>query len=224
MGPFRKIIVGSVVMASLVFNAAPVEAKVRNGSFESGFNGWTVANGGSGSWFTYAGPVTPLTGQPIPAPPHKTFAAVTDQTGRGRHALITKIKVPERHPVLRFVIFYENASGVFASPPNLDHTGAPNQQYRIDILKHSATPFSLDPADVLMNVFRTQPGDPASLAPTKIRKNLRRFAGRTVLLRFAEVDNLFFFFAGVDRVSVKGKPSKPDLCKRGAVRGVCNNG
>ena len=48
------------------------------------------------------------------------------------------------------------------------------------------------------------PGDPLAVAPHTISFNLAPWAGRLVRLRIAEVDNQFFFSAGVDSVQVSG--------------------
>ena len=48
------------------------------------------------------------------------------------------------------------------------------------------------------------PGDPLAVAPHTISFNLAPWAGRLVRLRIAEVDNQFFFTAGVDSVQVSG--------------------
>ena len=93
--------------------------------------------------------------------------------------------------------------GFFATQPTLDYTSFPNQQYRVDVLRATADPFSTAPGDVLATIFQTQPGDPISLAPTPISFDLSPFAGMTVRLRFAEVDNQLFFQASVDNVAIK---------------------
>jgi hypothetical protein len=56
-------------------------------------------------------------------------------------------------------------------------------------------------AGVLMNVFRTQPGDRRRF-PIPISANLTAFAGQTVRLRIVEVDNQFYFNVGIDAVSI----------------------
>lgn len=82
----------------------------------------------------------------------------------------------------------------------------PNQQYRVDLLKPTAAPFSVEPGDILATVFRTKPGDPPALTPTLQVFDLSSFAGSTVRLRFAEVDNLSMFQAGVDAVVITSRP------------------
>ena len=81
---------------------------------------------------------------------------------------------------LSFVLYYKNQqNGAFSSPPTLDYTASPNQQYRVDILRPSAPITSVAPGDVLFNIFQTQPGSPNTLAPTQFTVDLTAFAGGT---------------------------------------------
>jgi hypothetical protein len=103
----------------------------------------------------------------------------------------------------------------------LDFNVIPNQQYRVDILRPSAPVDSVAPGDVLATVFQTEVGDPASLAPTPVSFDLSGFAGTTVRIRFAEVDNQLFFNASVDDVTVtstRAVPTTKDQCKKGGWR------
>jgi len=89
---------------------------------------------------------------------------------------------------------------VFFSPNTLDPYSTANQQYRVDIMRPSASLLSVAPADILLNVFQTKPGDPLVLPPAEYRVDLSPFAGQTVRLRFAQVCNIYFFQASVDDV------------------------
>jgi hypothetical protein len=155
-----------------------------NAGFETGtFAGWTVADeaGGSGSWFVYNSGFSPLNGFQIPPPPRGHYAAVTDQRGPGSHLLFRDIAVPNTPSTLTFAIFYENQAGSFSTPPTLDAMGmVGNQQFRVDLIKPSAFIASVAPADVLLNIFQTQVGDPPVLAPTLFTVDLTPFAGQTV--------------------------------------------
>jgi hypothetical protein len=75
----------------------------------------------------------------------------------------------------------------------------------VDLLKPNADPFSVNNNDILAKIFRTDEGDPNRRAPKLITFNLTPFAGKTVRLRFAEVDNQRFLLASVDRVKVTSK-------------------
>jgi hypothetical protein len=186
-------------------SASPA-ASVSNGDFETGnFNGWTVVNqpGSGGDWFVYSGTTSPLVGAPIAAPPQGTFAATTAQPAPGSHVLYQDIALePNAKHTLSFFLYYHNFAPGFATPDTLDRTVFPNQQYRVDVLKPSANPFSVDPNDVLARIFRTEVGDPTTLDPTTKTFDLTPFAGQTVRLRFAEVDNEGPFLASTDDVKV----------------------
>lgn len=70
----------------------------------------------------------------------------------------------------------------------------------------SADPFSVDPGDVLQNVFQAQPCDLLvsgyAFVNADIPVLLVSRAGQTLRLRFAEVDNQLTFNFGVDAVSL----------------------
>jgi hypothetical protein len=184
---------------------------VPNGGFETGdFTHWNGANQiqGSGDWFVYSGTESPLSGFTIAAPPQGNFAATTDQQEPGSHVLYRNIKLQDdmRHE-LSFFLYYRNRAGEFFTPDTLDFRVEPNQQYRVDILRPKADPFTVNPNAIRATLFRTEVGDPNRLAPTLLTFNLTRFEGRTVRLRFAEVDNQDFFQASVDRVRVTSTPN-----------------
>ena len=195
------------VTAFLLFVSAAGAAGIRNGGFEEGnFQGWTVADKGeAGSWFVYSGTTTPVTGDPVDAPPGGTFAAVTDQIDTGAHVLYQTLKLgTEGAQVLSFNLYYLNHATEFCTPSSLDSTGEEgcNQQYRVDILRKGADPFSVSSNDVLRTLFRTEVGDPLTLGPTPMSFKLTHLHGK-VILRFAEVDNQTFFNASVDDVTLK---------------------
>jgi hypothetical protein len=179
---------------------------VPNGNFETGdFTHWNVANqpGGSGDWFVYSGTTSPLSGFTIAAPPQGNFAATTDQENPGSHVLYRNIKLaPGMEHELSFYLYYFNDEGEFFTPNTLDFTVEPNQQYRVDLLRPKADPFTVDPDVIRARLFRTRVGDPNTLEPTLFTFDLTQFAGKTVRLRFAEVDNQDNFLASVDRVRV----------------------
>jgi hypothetical protein len=195
-------------------------ALVSNGGFEGGtFSGWTVVNQGSGDWFVYDGALTPLNGFRIPVPPEGEFAATTDQRGPGSHVLYQDVALEAGfHHRLTFTVYYRNRNGEFVTPPTLGHNGPPNQQYRVDVLSPSAPVKSVAPGDMLATVFRTKVGDPARMAPTPTSFDLTGFAGTTVRIRFAEVDNQLFFRASVDNVEITSSPVLKKECKKGGWR------
>lgn len=69
-----------------------------------------------------------------------------------------------------------------------------------------------------MNVYQTQPGDPLTLGYTTISADLSAYAGRTVRIRFAEVDNQLYLNAGVDQVSaVSAEAAVPTMTEWGMI-------
>ncbi len=185
------------------------DAATSNGGFETGnFSGWAIVNSGSGNWFNYTGTLTPPPVFTINAPPQGTRAAVTNQSGPGSHILYQDLVLePSQNHTLSFKIYYRNRASQFVTPASLSQTGGSNQQYRVDIIKTTASVLSVAASDVLLNIFRTNVGDPLTLAPTTFTVNLTPFAGTTVRLRFAEVDNQGFFHASVDDVQVTSAPA-----------------
>jgi len=198
---------------------------VRNGGYESNggagtstISNWAVVDqsGGSGSWFAQAGTASPMNGFTVNAPPEGSFAAMTDQSGRGSHVLYQDIAVPSSGGTLRFTLFIDNSAGTFATPATLDYTVDPNQQFRADIMDPAAGDFDVG-AGVLANVYQTQVGDPATSGYTTVSFPMGAFAGQTVRLRFAEVDNQDFFNAGVDNVQLLQNIQVPVMERTGLV-------
>ena len=173
-----------------------------NGSFETGdFTGWTVVQepGSGGDWFVYSGNSTPLFSF-VPGPPFGQFAAITDQGGPSSQVLFQDVEVPQDLNVeCSVIVYYENTAGAFVTAPDLSYLTDPNQQARIDIMDPSAGDFDVG-AGVLLNVFQTNPGDPASLRYTEIVFDLTQFSGTTVRFRAAEVDNQGVFNFAIDDV------------------------
>ncbi len=179
-------------------------ATAANGNFEDGtLTGWTAVSAGSGGWFNYTGTSAPVSGMTIPAPPEGTRAAVADQTGPGSHVLYQDLVLESTQShSLSFFVYYDNRASSFETPDTLSHTSVANQQYRIDIMKPTADVSSVVASDVLATIFRTAVGDPLTLAPTLTTFELTPWAGSTVRLRFAAVDNMGNFQSGVDAVAV----------------------
>ena len=194
----RLMLCLGVIVAAGAMAGTAMAGTVVNGGFETGtFFGWSTANQdfGSGAWFIQSGTTSPLNGFPVFAPPQGHFQAMTDQSGPGSHVLYQNIAVAPGDS-LSFWVDYVNWAGFFCTPATLDYTAGCNQQFRVDIMTPSSDPFSVAPGDVLKNAFQTQVGDPTSLAPTKVTVTFWNCS--IVRVRAAEVDNQFFFNAGVD--------------------------
>ncbi len=186
-------------------HAIPV---IANGGFEAGLTSWTRVDqlGSEGTFFSESGTSSPVNGDPVPAPPEGTKAAMTDAEGPGSHVLYQDFVATADAAALRFALFIGNRAGLFVTPApaSLDFsTPALNQQARVDILKNTADPFSVAASDVLLNLYQTKDGDPLisgyNTITTDISALLAAHAGETLRLRFAETDNVLTFQLGVDR-------------------------
>jgi PEP-CTERM motif-containing protein len=204
--------------AALTVTSAQAAPLIINGSFESGFSNWTRVDqvGSDGTFALQTGTTSPVNGTPVPAPPGGTRAAMSDAQGSGTHVLYQDFLVPAGTTggTLTFDVFVGNRAGTFFAPNSLDFsTPALNQQARVDITSVAASPFSVAAADVLANVFQTIVGSPAVTGYNTITVNLSALlaanAGNSLRLRFAEVDNVFTFQFGVDRVSLETSVPEP---------------
>ena len=199
------------VLAGVLATHVQAQELLTNGDFEPGLGGWTIIDqvGSNGTWFSQSGTVSPVNAFVVPAPPGPTHAAMTDSQAGGAHVMYQDFTVPLTLNVatLRFDLYINNHANAFFSPASLDFSlPALNQQFRVDIVTTAADPFSVGVADVLMNIYRTQPGDPLVSGYTMVTADLTAlFAshlGETLRLRFAEVDNVNFMNVGLDRVSL----------------------
>jgi hypothetical protein len=209
----------AAVAALLLAPPGAGAATVANGDFETGIlDGWQVVNEPSepmpsGSWYAYSGSTVPGEGGTVPPPPSGTYAAITNQSGPGTHILYQDVALePYYSHQLSLVAYYripEFGTAPTIPDPNSLHTtefGPVNQQYRIDVIKPTADLYSLEPSDILAAVFATKSGDPKELGPNTYTADLSAFAGQTVRLRYAEVDNAGNFFAGTDSVAIASIP------------------
>lgn len=217
----RAFIVGAGLVVAVVSTNATAVELVQNGGFEvnggtntSTFSGWTVVNqaSGSGNFYVQTGTTSPTgTTSTVPAPPQGAFAAMTSQTGPGSHIIYQDIAIPAgATATFSARVFVGNSASSFATPTSLDYTVSPNQQARIDIIDPAA-PVTDVGTGVLLNLFQTRVGDPANPSYTSIAANVSQFAGRTVRLRIAEVDNLSNLLLAVDAVSVEAQLNIPVL-------------
>jgi len=193
-------------------DALALSTRVVNGGFErnggvgsSDFAGWTTVNFTDtvnfGGWLVQAGTASPLVGFIAFVPPAGEFAAMTDQFGPGTHILYQDVKVPSGRSTLSFRVSLFNQAGVYVTPNTLKADRVANQQFRMDIMGPLSKVDGLGNG-VLRMVYRTEAGDPPLQGYTTVRTSLNAFAGRTVRLRFAEVDNLGNFNVGIDQVRI----------------------
>jgi hypothetical protein len=209
----------AALAASLLVGGTAGAATVVNGDFETGnLSGWTQSNNPSGEsqtgeWITYTGAFGGEIGGELPPPPAGSYAALTVQGGPGQHILYQDVSLePYFSHQLTLVAYYDSANTLVTPQPNTlspgESEGGPpeNQQYRIDVMKPTAAIESVETGDILATVFATKSGDPTSMAPTTFTADLSPFAGQTVRLRFAEVDNIGELNAGVDAVAIQSTP------------------
>jgi PEP-CTERM motif len=212
--------------ATLPVHAIPV---IANGGFESGLTSWTTSDqlGSEGKFFSQSGTSSPVNGNPVPAPPEGSEAAMTDAQGPGSHVLYQDFAATPGGAALSFALFIGNRASDFftPTPASLDFsTPALNQQARMDILKNTADPFSVAATDVLLNLYQTKAGDPPisgyNTITTDISALLAAHAGETLRLRFAETDNVFAFQLGVDAVRIDPIPEPASMLLLGAALAV----
>ena len=203
-----RLALAAAALAVLLAPGVARAAIVTNGDFETGsLSGWQVDDflPGSGSWFAYKGTTAPGPGAAtVSAPPQGSFAAVTSQSAPGRHILYQDVALPPGGSVYKLSLFAYYTTGVpLSNPDTLDPAVIPNEQYRIDVMKPTAALDSVASGDILRTVFSTSSTSPMTLAPTEKGEDLTAFAGQTVRLRFAEVDNQAPLHASTDAVSVE---------------------
>jgi hypothetical protein len=207
---FQLVAIASA-FACLANGPAQAQQLITNGGFESGFAGWTRSDqtGSESTWLLQTGTTSPVNGFGVPAPPAGTTAAMTDAMGPGSHVLFQNFVVPlvPGAATLSFALYINNHATAFSSPNSLDFsTPTLNQQFRVDIMTTGSDPFSVALSDVLLAVYQTLPGNPLVSGYTTIAADLTALfathGGQTLRLRFAEVDNVAPFNAGIDNVSL----------------------
>lgn len=186
-------------------SSGPILQLAGNGGFETGdLTGWIVDDSGDGGFTVTSDTTGFVSGVDILAPPESTYAAVTLMSGAGSHVLYQDVALPAgKRATFRAVIYLANAATdyVNAATAGLSHSTEANQQFRVDVMNPSAGVRDVG-TGVLLNVYRTMPGDPLTSGYVRLNADLTTFAGQTVRIRFAEVDNQLYFHAAVDSVRV----------------------
>jgi hypothetical protein len=201
-------LVAALAAGTLALPGTASAATIANGGFESGdFTGWITAESGSGAWSVYTGTSTPG-GQAVGSPPEGTHGATTSQGSAGSHVLYQDVALEagSTHTLTLSIYWRNTAAFVTPSPETLSHTGSPNQQYRVDVMRPSAAVTSVDPADILASVYQSHAGDPLTQTPSQITADLSALAGQTVRIRIAETDNQNYFSAALDDVRIDSAP------------------
>lgn len=192
--------------------------------------GWqTFAETGShGQWAGQTDSLSPLGQVAVLPPPQGQYAAMLDEAdlalGRaqkvsdyeGMHILYQDITIPATatQVTLSFALYINNTDTRnrvgYTDPlvtPALDYfptvsPRTPNQQVRVDIMDPQAQLTSVG-AGILRGVFITTPTTPRTFGYQTFTVDLTGFAGRTVRLRFASVNNQGKLIVGVDNVQVQ---------------------
>jgi hypothetical protein len=106
---------------------------------------------------------------------------------------------------LSFKLFLGNRNGggwIIPTSGTLRHdAGVANQHVRVDIISPTVSIEDVG-SGVLSNIFISEPDTALILEYQQITADLSRFAGQTIRLRFAEVDNQFFLQMGIDDVQI----------------------
>lgn len=231
-GLFSLAVVAFACSALLAPGGAAA-ANVVNGNFETGtLAGWQVHLAlEAGNWFAYGSIKDPATNEEIPssirrdpiaekrgdgpiqAPPQGNYAAIADELNPDALILSQEIGLGAGLSHRLSLLAYYNSYVPIAVPTpdslSADNgvlAGQTNQQYRIDVMKPTAPIESVDPADILLTVFRTQPGSPRVMGPTRLTADLSPFAGQAVRLRIAVVAHEEVLLGGVDAVAVESAP------------------
>jgi hypothetical protein len=208
----RKLsILPLVALVAAACSTEPTLHLIQNAGFETGnFASWTTFDAASGDTLGFlvtASTVLPESGDTVLAPPEGAYAAITDQNGPGTHVLYQDVILPpNRTATLRAIIYLQSdADWVNAATAGLaSDAGESNQQVRVDVMNPTAGVTDVG-AGVLLNVYRTQPGDSLVTGYKTLTADLSGFAGQSVRIRFAEVDTQGFLHLGVDSVDVEVK-------------------
>ena len=160
----------------------------------------------SGAWVVYSGTSAPISTNVIEAPTEGTFGAVSDTGGPTANVMYQDIAIPANGADLSCDVFFLNQFNTNINTGSLDLDVGPNQHARVDIMDPAAAVDDTG-AGVLQNLWITDDADPTSFSYFALTANLNAFAGQTVRLRFAEVNNQFFQNLAVDNCSViEGTP------------------
>ncbi len=173
---------------------------------------WAVIDSGSGSWFVQMDTLSPVNGNLVPEPTEGEQAAMTDQGDPGTHILFQDVALlsPPATIGLKYDMYvHSHADWVVPSTGTLSANDTVNQHVRVDIMDPNAEVDDVG-AGVWMNLYRPVPMvDTTESGYTEMSADLSAFAGQTVRLRFAEVDNQDVLNFGVDNVRLMQTPILP---------------
>jgi hypothetical protein len=204
----------------------------KNSGFErNSFQFWqTKQEHDTGRWVVYKGTPSLESFFTAPAPrgipsddlfgPRRgKYAAATVQGSPGTQLLFRSLNVkPDTKRKLAFVLSYQNYPGIFVNPdPDSLHASSlgrfddsqrgnlppgANQQYRVDIMRKGADPYSIDDADVAKNLLKSESGDPSESHWQRYRFNLNSLDPGKYELRVAAVASLSPLVLGFDALKL----------------------
>ena len=195
----RSAVRGLVCVAIMVAMAGQVQAGVMqlvtNGGFETGdFTGWTPVSIGSALGFQIndgsQDPAGPAMAQP---PISGNFDTFSSQTGPGQNNIFSQsINLPTS--------FVSATLSWSDRIQNFANFSDPNQEFRMSLVDSIGNPIS--------TIFSANPGDPlVQLGPNNrsfdVTSLIQPFAGQGIGIRFEQQDNLGFFNATIDNVSLE---------------------
>lgn len=184
-------------------------ADLVNGDFETGdLSGWTATNNGSAFAIQVTSGDTVTDAGTIPSSLTGDYFVFTSQTGAGSSFLTQEFTVQAGLKKIFFDIAIINGANDYyvPDPMSFDYNGEANQQARFDILVPGAALDTVDPADIIVTAYQTQPGDPLTQDWASFEfdatTELAPYIGQPVIFRFVQVDNQFFFNLAIDNVNV----------------------
>ncbi len=206
-------VLGSVAfLSSLGLTLKATAATITNGGFNTDLDGWTVINqpGASGNWLHTNGGTAAIGGQPILAPSEGSGYAHTTQNDPTSQVLFQDISLEAGAThLLSFDWYAQDWAATFFDAGNLSYTGAPNQHLRVDLVSTGFDDwFGLDSSTgVLANILPPVADAAPATDWNSLTFDLTPWAGESVRLAFRQVDNQFFFNAGIDNVSIASAPN-----------------
>lgn len=211
-----------VLVLALALPSAAAAAGVVNGGFEDGLRGWHVYRATeAGNWFAYQGTTAPIDGKernaaPVQAPPQGDRAAIADEVNPDTLVLYQDVELAAGSgQQLSLLAYYASYKPIAVPTPDTLSVDEEvlgqqaNQQFRIDVVRPNAPLESVDPADVLLTVFRTKAGAPARMKPTRLTADLSALAGQTVRLRIVVAAREEVLNGGVDAIALTAAGSGP---------------
>ncbi|MEO0396537.1 MAG: PEP-CTERM sorting domain-containing protein [Cyanobacteria bacterium P01_A01_bin.137] len=213
---FGKIAGSVAFLTCLSLSFTAQAAIITNGGFNADLEGWTVINqpGANGNWFHTTGGrarLGPRGGLSILAPNEGTGYAHTAQTDPTSQVLFQDIVLEaDTTHFLSFDWYTQDWARSFFDAGTMDYNPVnPNQHFRVDLVSTDFDDwFGPDSsADILANILAPV-AEPAPVNSwNSLTFDLTPWSGESVRLAFRQVDNQYFFNAGVDNVIISSDPN-----------------